>query len=112
MVNRRAHDSGRANIREGIFAGFGRYTNEQGHTQKNLSTQNQPMKKPTEEIETVETDQMKNFFYEGGGQETDVFALCETLETQRNEARRLAESFRDRYAYCSEETDPEPLPWE
>jgi hypothetical protein len=37
--------------------------------------------------ETPETDQMKGFFYEGGGQETDVFALCERLEQQRDQAR-------------------------
>lgn len=33
---------------------------------------------------TPETDEMKRFFYEGGGQETDVFELCERMEFERD----------------------------
>ena len=34
--------------------------------------------------DTPETDQMRISFYEGGGQEPDIFELCEKLERERN----------------------------
>lgn len=41
--------------------------------------------------ETPETRDMWHRFYEGGGQEDEIFGLCRKLERERDEARKAYE---------------------
>ena len=47
------------------------------------------------ETDTPRTDHMKGYFYEGGGQETDVFALCETLEIELTSKQATIDTLRE-----------------
>ena len=47
------------------------------------------------ETDTPRTDHMKAYFYEGGGQETDVFALCETLELELKSKQATLDTLRE-----------------